>query len=120
MMTEKENGFVLSKSPDHAFIGYRILNSFEKTMDIARIVLSHHEKWNGSGYPNGLNGEDIPLLSRIITVADRYDRHTSRYSASPVTEEDAFFAMEMESGTILDGSLVDLLIEIKKKKVSGA
>jgi len=119
MMSEKENGYGLFKSQDHALIGYRILNSFEKTMDIARIVLSHHEKWNGSGYPNGLKGEDIPLLSRIITVAERFDRLTSKYSASPITEEDAFSVMKMESGTILDGSLVDLLIEMKKKKVGG-
>lgn len=119
MMSEKENGYGVTKSQDHALIGYRILNSFEKTMDIARIVLSHHEKWDGSGYPNGLKGEDIPLLSRIITVADRYDRLTSRYSASPVTEKDAFSVMKMESGTILDGSLVDLLVEMKKKKASG-
>ena len=119
IMSEKENEYGLSTRKDHAVIGYRILNSFEKTMDIARIVLSHHEKWDGSGYPNGLKGEELPLLSRIITVAERYDRLTSGYSASPATKEDIFSVMKMESGTVLDGSLVDLLIEIKMKKVSG-
>lgn len=120
MMSEHEDRFDLATRKDHAVIGYRILNSFEKTMDIAGIVLSHHEKWNGSGYPKGLKGEEIPLLSRIITVAERFDRLTSVYSASAITEEEAFSVMEMESGTILDGALVELFIEMKKKKVSGA
>jgi len=116
IMSEKENRNGLSTRKDHAVIGYRILNSFDSTMDIARIVLSHHEKWDGSGYPKGLVGEEIPLLSRIITVAERYDRLTSRFSLTPLTKEDAFSVMKMESGTILDGTLVALLIEGKENR----
>ncbi len=119
MMNEHEDRYDLATRKDHAVIGYRILSSFEKTMDIAGIVLSHHEKWNGSGYPKGLKGEEIPLLSRIITVAERYDRLTSIYSTPSITEEEAFSVMKMESGTILDGSLVELFIEMKKKKFNG-
>src|SRR5690606_11971287 len=50
----------------HSVIGFRILNSFEETLDLARFVLAHHEHWDGSGYPKGLKGNEIPLLSRII------------------------------------------------------
>ncbi|MFH5836243.1 diguanylate cyclase domain-containing protein [Proteiniclasticum sp. C24MP] len=118
-MSEGEEKYVLPTRRDHAVIGYRILNSFEETMELARIILSHHEKWDGSGYPKGLKGKEIPLLSRIIAVAERFDRLTSGYSADSLTEEEAFAVMKMESGRVLDSSLVDILMEIREKKVSG-
>ncbi|RFZ77835.1 diguanylate cyclase [Lacrimispora amygdalina] len=58
----------------HPIIGYRILNSFHDTLKLAEVVLSHHENWDGSGYPKGLKEESIPLLVRIISVAESYDR----------------------------------------------
>jgi len=57
----------------HPVIGYRILNSFDNTLELAEAVLSHHENWDGSGYPKGLKGEKIPLLARIISIAESYD-----------------------------------------------
>lgn len=56
--------------------GYRIANSTSGLSHIAGYILCHHEHWDGSGYPLGLSGADIPLLSRIITVADAYDAMT--------------------------------------------
>lgn len=114
-MSEGEDQYILPTRKDHAVIGYRILNSFEETMDLARIVLSHHEKWNGSGYPKGLKGKEIPLLSRIIAVAERFDRLTSRLNEDSLSEKEAFEVMKKESDMILDGSLVDILITIREK-----
>jgi len=61
----------------HSEIGYRILSSANEFSEIADYVLAHHEKWDGSGYPKGLSGEDIPLEARIIAVADSFDAMTS-------------------------------------------
>jgi putative nucleotidyltransferase with HDIG domain len=62
---------------EHPAIGERILSKVADYSEIARIVRHHHERVDGLGYPDGLNDEDIPLLSRIISVADAYDAMTS-------------------------------------------
>lgn len=66
----------------HTATGYRILNLFDDTVDIADAVYSHHEMWDGSGFPQGLKAEEIPLISRIISLAEAYERRM------PDTEED--------------------------------
>lgn len=58
----------------HPSVGYRILNMLDETADLAQIVLSHHEAFDGSGYPNGLRGNQIPEMSRIIRICEDYDR----------------------------------------------
>lgn len=62
---------------EHSAIGERILAKVEDYAEVARIVRHHHERMDGQGYPDGLEGEDIPLLSRIIAVADAYNAMTS-------------------------------------------
>jgi putative nucleotidyltransferase with HDIG domain len=62
---------------DHAAIGQRILSNVEDYAEVARIVRHHHERVDGLGYPDGLDGEEIPLLAKIIAVADAYDAMTS-------------------------------------------
>jgi len=62
---------------EHAVIGERILAKVEDYTEIAKIVRHHHERWDGHGYPDGLAGDDIPLISRIIAVADAYNAMTS-------------------------------------------
>jgi len=62
---------------DHSEIGERILSKVEDYSDIAKIVRHHHERVDGHGYPDGILGDDVPLLSRIIAVADAYDAMTS-------------------------------------------
>ncbi len=57
----------------HSEIGYEILSKSKKLKNIAKIVLHHHERWDGRGYPCGLKGEDIPLESRIIAICDAID-----------------------------------------------
>lgn len=110
-----KSGFLPTRK-DHAIIGYRILNSFEETMDVARVILSHHEKWDGSGYPKGLKEEEIPRLSRIITVAERFDRLTSDAQESPEKIREALEVLRKLGGVKVDKSLVDVLAEIYKNK----
>jgi HD-GYP domain-containing protein (c-di-GMP phosphodiesterase class II) len=61
----------------HAAIGERILSKVDDYVEISRVVRHHHERVDGLGYPDGLHGEEIPLLSRIIAVADAYNAMTS-------------------------------------------
>lgn len=69
-LTEEE----IVKMQQHSIVGYRILSLFDETLDIAEYVYSHHEKWNGNGYPRGLKGEQIPLISRIVSIVETYER----------------------------------------------
>ncbi|NLB42326.1 MAG: HD domain-containing protein, partial [Clostridiales bacterium] len=69
MLSEKES----EEMKRHPLIGYRILNLFNETLDIAETVFTHHERWDGKGYPKGLEGNEIPLTARIIAVAEAYD-----------------------------------------------
>ena len=62
----------------HPVIGYNILEPIKELKEINKGVKYHHEKWDGSGYPEGLKGEQIPLIARIIAVADTFDAMTSR------------------------------------------
>ncbi len=62
---------------EHSAIGERILANVEDYAEIALIVRHHHERWDGQGYPDGISHEDIPLISRIISVADAYNAMTS-------------------------------------------
>jgi len=68
----------LDKMQQHSTVGYRILSLFDDTLDLAEYVFGHHERWDGAGYPRGLKGEQIPLLSRIISVVETYERVLNR------------------------------------------
>jgi putative nucleotidyltransferase with HDIG domain len=58
----------------HSIDGFRILHLFDDTLDLAEYVYGHHERWDGSGHPRGLKEEQIPLISRIISIAETYER----------------------------------------------
>ena len=74
----------------HPFQGAKIVAQVEGYGPISAIVLAHHERWDGAGYPRRLGGEDIPLPSRIIAVADTYDVRTARDTyRDPVASMDA-------------------------------
>lgn len=91
----------------HPEIGYRILSSVNDMAEIAEYVLSHHERWDGKGYPRGLVGEDIPLQARMISIADAFDAMTSERSyRSPMSETEASVELMRNSGTQFDPTLV--------------
>src|SRR6185312_9955252 len=98
---------------EHPAIGARILAEVEDYSDIALVVRSHHERWDGAGYPDGLAGPDIPSLARIIAVADSYNAMTSDrpYRAAMSTER-AIQQLVLGKGTQFEASVVDAFIEI--------
>ncbi|WP_347861156.1 diguanylate cyclase [Salimicrobium sp. PL1-032A] len=96
----------------HPEVGHRILNSTEEFSDIAMVVLTHHEHYDGRGYPLGLEGEDIKLEARILQISEAYDamiRETPYKEA--LTKEKAVEELRNNSGTQFDPTLVDLFIE---------
>jgi len=97
----------------HSAVGHRILNATEEFSHISEEVLSHHEKWDGSGYPRGLKAEEIPLLARIIAIVDAYDVMTSKqvYKAS-VSKEEALKKIEENAGTQFDPNLSEIFIKL--------
>ena len=101
--------FEIMKS--HVEKGYRIVNSLGELGSVAKNVLTHHEKWDGSGYPLGLKKEEIPLLSRIIAVADSYDAMVhERVYKKAMKKEDAIKELRRCSGTQFDPEIVDIFI----------
>ena len=78
-------------------------------VDIAiNIAVSHHEHWDGSGYPNKLRGEEIPLCARIVTIADVFDAMTSKRSyKEQFSIEDTIKIMEQDKGKIFDPVLLE-------------
>jgi putative nucleotidyltransferase with HDIG domain len=95
----------------HSDIGYRILSSSPEMSDIAQCILSHHERYDGKGYPKGLKQEEIPFLSRIISVADSYDAMTNeRPYKKALTEKMAVQELIRCKGTQFDPKIVDVFI----------
>jgi diguanylate cyclase (GGDEF)-like protein len=96
----------------HPEISYRILSSVNDMSEIADYVLSHHERWDGNGYPKGLKGTEIPMKSRIIGVVDAYDAMTSERSyRSALSKEVAMEELIKNSGTQFDAEIVKIFIE---------
>lgn len=97
----------------HCQIGYNIANSSPELAVIAEYILYHHERWDGGGYPRGLKGKDIPLLSRIICIVDAYDvmLHESYYK-SPVTQKQALKELYRCAGSQFDPHLVNKFISM--------
>lgn len=97
----------------HPEIGYRIAKASPELEVVAEYILSHHERWDGTGYPRGLVGENIPLLARIIAVADSYDAMTEdRVYRKAMSEQDAVEEIVRNTGTQFDPKIVRLFLEI--------
>lgn len=98
----------------HTTIGHRMLEGspWPIIQCAARIALSHHECWDGAGYPLGLAGEAIPLEARIVAVADVYDALMSQRAYKPAWEEDAVIAeLRRLRGTKFDPTILDLFLD---------
>lgn len=97
----------------HVQKGYQIAKSSKELSDIADMILSHHERWDGRGYPNGLRGEEIPLLSRIISVVDAYDAMTNdRAYRKALAESAARSELLRGAGTQFDPVIVREFLEM--------
>jgi len=96
----------------HPRIGYDILSRSKALTDIAVIVLHHHERWDGKGYPDGLKGDNIPIGSRIIAVADAIDAMLSeRPYRKALTEEECIRELKANSGFQFELSIVNTALE---------
>lgn len=95
----------------HTESGYRIAQSSPELGPIAEVILSHHERWDGQGYPEGHEKEAIPLMSRIIAIADAYDVMThGRPYKQALSEEAALAELRRCAGTQFDPNLVELFM----------
>jgi putative nucleotidyltransferase with HDIG domain len=98
---------------EHAHLGARILEPISAYTDIMRIVLEHHENYDGSGYPDGLAGEQISFYSRIFSVADCYDAMISdRPYRKALSRQSAIKRIKMEEGKKFDPLVVALFLKI--------
>lgn len=98
----------------HPIIGEKMLYTEDKAA--AKIVRHHHERWDGKGYPDGLSGEEIPLASRIIAVADAYDAMTSKraYQKTPKTSAEALTEIARCAGSQFDPMIADVFAAMIK------
>ncbi len=104
----------------HSVVGYDILRSITVMPEIANGCLHHHEKYDGSGYPDGLKGKDIPLFSRIIAVADSLDAMTSdRSYRSALSMQEALDEIKRCKGTQFDPKIADIAIELIENTIAG-
>ena len=110
-LTEDEFA-VIKRHPQQ---GAKVLRSIPEIERVAQAIESHHEAFDGSGYPFGLKGEDIPLHGRIVAVCDAYVNMTSdRTFAPPKTDEQAMAELAKLSGTRFDGMIVRLFARLLK------
>ena len=101
---------------NHTINGYNILRSADKYSRLAEYALTHHERYDGNGYPNGLIGDNIPLFSRIISVCDSYEAMTSDRPYRKALDKDIAVAeLRRCSGTQFDPKLVSIFIELIEK-----
>jgi HD-GYP domain-containing protein (c-di-GMP phosphodiesterase class II) len=100
----------------HCSHGHRILGRVEQFQQLADVVLCHHERYDGSGYPQGLLGEDIPVESRIISVSDAYSAMTSRRPyGPPLAPAHAEAELEFNKGGQFDPAVVDCFLRVLRK-----
>jgi putative nucleotidyltransferase with HDIG domain len=105
-----EDWMLIKRHPQQ---GARVVSSLDGYGPVAEIILAHHERIDGKGYPRGLAGDDIPELARIISVADTYDVMTARDSyRTPMSSHDAIVELRRVAGKQLDARFVEVFIEL--------
>ena len=111
-LTEKE----FKEIKSHSLAGAVILKPFHFLKRIVRVVREHHERFDGTGYPDGLKGEDISLEARIMAVADSFDAMTSERPYRLAMDIDyAIGELERNKGTQFDPRIVDVFVKLLKE-----
>jgi putative nucleotidyltransferase with HDIG domain len=109
-----EDWMLIKRHPQQ---GARVVSALDGYGPVAEIILAHHERIDGKGYPRGLSGDEIPELSRIISVADTYDVMTARDSyRTPMSSHDAIVELRRVAGKQLDARFVEVFIELLEGK----
>lgn len=112
MKTEKLTEQEWNEIKRHTDIGYRILSSSFNMLELADGILAHHERWDGKGYPMALKGEDIPLVARIIALADSYVAMISdRPYRDALSEEEALAEIRGNAGTQFEPEIARIFVE---------
>ncbi|MGC8580220.1 MAG: HD domain-containing phosphohydrolase [bacterium] len=113
-LTQKE----LEEFKSHPVIGANILKPMSFLADIIPLILYHHERYDGKGYPEGLKGENIPLGARILSICDSFDAMTSeRPYRKPLSKEQVISELKNNSGTQFDPVLVNHMLFLLEKGV---
>lgn len=108
-LTEKEFEIIQT----HPVVGLNVIKHIDGLQNSLSVVLHHHERWDGKGYPHKLNGEQIPLLARITAVADAFDAMTTKRSyREALTVEEAYERIVNGAGTQFDPAVVELFREV--------
>jgi response regulator RpfG family c-di-GMP phosphodiesterase len=94
----------------HPDIGARMMLAFQVPAEVGQIISYHHEHFDGSGYPNGLQGEGIPLLARIVSIAQAFDHLVSGNMQTAIPVDAALERMRRMSGSLFDPKLVDCFL----------
>ena len=95
----------------HASVGADILSAIEFPYPVVPIVRHHHENWDGTGYPDGIRGSDIPIGARILSVVDCFDALTSDRPYRPrLSDADAIAILQQRRGTMYDPLVVDTFL----------
>lgn len=108
VLTEREKEEI-RRHPD---VGYRILSAAGEMLELADCILAHHERWDGTGYPRGLSGENIPVEARIIALADSYDAMSSERPYRKALNEDVIlFEICRNAGRQFDPRIARVFVE---------
>ncbi|MCW2979302.1 MAG: hypothetical protein JWO14_1029 [Solirubrobacterales bacterium] len=109
-----EDWMLIKRHPQQ---GARVVSALDGYGPVADIILAHHERIDGKGYPRGLKGDEIPELARIISVSDTYDVMTARDSyRTPMSSQDAITELRRVAGAQLDARFVEVFIELLEGK----
>lgn len=114
VLTEDE----IKEIKKYPVVGYRILNLFDNTLDLAEAVFTHQERWDGAGYPKGLKGNEIPKLARIISVAEGFDSMTNELNKNSVGKNEAIKKIKEQSGVKYDPEVVDVFIKMMSENLT--
>ncbi len=97
----------------HAEIGYRIVRATDEFAHVAEDILSHHERWDGMGYPRNLRHDAIPYLARIATIVDAYEvMMNGRLYKKPMINQEVIAELKKSSGTQFDPELIAVFLQV--------